>query len=173
MIRGYWTNVLESARSALLFYGNYFVVRLSCSLSGLLLKRGIECGLTPYELSRLYIREELKQETPSVIEKIIQQCVMKMKSLSPRNRQRKEERRDLVRSNTVTEFPSSPRALTECSSFPSESITNPPSCIPFTEPSEFHTEPLSSSVSLTRILSTHSFSSLTYTDEPYRFPPVR
>lgn len=122
---------------------------MNSSLSGLLLKHGVERGLTAYELSRLYIREELKQEAPSVIEKIVQQCVAKMKSLSPRER-------NLVRSNTVTEFPS-PRDFTDVASESFTMVsTKPPSSKP-----------------LTRVLSTQSFSSLTYTSEPYRFPPVR
>lgn len=50
-------------------------------MSGLLLKKGIEKGLTPYELCSMYIHQELKEESPSILEKIVQQCVMKMKVL--------------------------------------------------------------------------------------------
>lgn len=49
-------------------------------MSGMLLKKGIEKGLTPFELCTMYIHQELKEESPSILEKIVQQCVMRMKA---------------------------------------------------------------------------------------------
>ena len=44
-------------------------------VSGLLLKEGIRQGLTPFELASFYIRKE----GPSTIEKIVQECVERVK----------------------------------------------------------------------------------------------
>ena len=44
-------------------------------VSGLLLKEGIQQGLTPFELASFYIRKE----GPSTIEKIVQECVERVK----------------------------------------------------------------------------------------------
>ena len=46
-----------------------------CRVSGLLLKEGIRQGLTPLELASFYIRKE----GPSTIEKIVQECVERVK----------------------------------------------------------------------------------------------
>ena len=44
-------------------------------VSGLLLKEGIRQGLTPFELASFYIRKD----GPSTIEKIVQECVERVK----------------------------------------------------------------------------------------------
>ena len=43
-------------------------------ISGILLKTGIAYDLTPREIAKFYIRSE----TPSLLEKIVQQCVVHM-----------------------------------------------------------------------------------------------
>ena len=110
----------------------------------MLLKKGIENGLSAYEISQFYIHSEYNQNKPSIIEKIVQQCIMKVKSilsmkhggLEEREFHRVNDRSSIMHCNTVSDLSS---GNTEC---------------------------------LTRILSTQSLSSITYSEEPYYFPPV-
>ena len=44
-------------------------------ISGILLKIGVERGLTPQELAQFYIRTE----KPSLLEKIVQECIERVK----------------------------------------------------------------------------------------------
>ena len=44
-------------------------------ISGILLKNGVERGLTPQELAQFYIRKE----KPSLLEKIVQECLERVK----------------------------------------------------------------------------------------------
>lgn len=46
-----------------------------CRISGILLKIGVERGLTPQELAQFYIRKE----KPSLLEKIVQECIERVK----------------------------------------------------------------------------------------------
>lgn len=46
-----------------------------CRISGILLKIGVERGLTPQELAQFYIRKE----KPSLLEKIVQECIEQVK----------------------------------------------------------------------------------------------
>ena len=66
-------------------------------LSGIVLKKGISAGMTPFQISQLYVREELTNEKPSTIEKIVQQCVIKM-SLQFRPNEPAEKRSEITRS---------------------------------------------------------------------------
>ena len=48
---------------------------LTFSISGSFLKICIEKGLTPNEIASLYIRSDSSPDTPSLLEKIVQECV--------------------------------------------------------------------------------------------------
>ena len=52
-------------------------------ISGILLKTGIANDLSPHEIAKLYIRSE----TPSLLEKVVQQCVAHMQEYTPFDKQ--------------------------------------------------------------------------------------
>ena len=47
-------------------------------ISGIVLKLGITSGLTPQQLAQMYIRRDSCPESPSVLEKLVQECVEHM-----------------------------------------------------------------------------------------------
>ena len=52
---------------------------MSPRISGVLLKKGIHRGLTPAELASFYVRKDVNQEQPCMLERIVQQTVERVK----------------------------------------------------------------------------------------------
>lgn len=62
----------------LLLFRCFFGSSVMNRISGIVLKLGITSGLTPQQLAQMYIRRDSCPESPSVLEKLVQECVEHM-----------------------------------------------------------------------------------------------